>query len=106
MLPPSSASKNEAKQETSMKADGKQSSHAGFLLGLFFDPGDVGDMFSEMSVDFQRTRRRYIPEVFITTGVRTSSPTTRKMFTAKVIDKNESHFVLNTFFIRLTVFEI
>jgi hypothetical protein len=30
----------ESKQETSVKAGGKQS-----LLGLFFDPEDVGDMF-------------------------------------------------------------
>jgi hypothetical protein len=29
--------------------------HAGFLLGLFFNPKDAGDMFLQMSVDFQWT---------------------------------------------------
>jgi hypothetical protein len=33
-----------AEEETSVKAGSKQA-HAGFLLGLFFDPEDVGDMF-------------------------------------------------------------
>jgi hypothetical protein len=28
-----------------VKAGGKQSFHAGFLLGLFFNPKDGGDMF-------------------------------------------------------------
>jgi hypothetical protein len=29
--------------------------HAGFLLSLFFDPEDRGDMFLKTSVHFQRT---------------------------------------------------
>jgi hypothetical protein len=43
MSPPSSA-----EQETSVKAGGCSACnllHAGFLLGLFFDPEDRGDMF-------------------------------------------------------------
>jgi hypothetical protein len=40
---------------------------------------------SELSVDFHRTTRRYIPEniyVFITTAVRTSDPTKEASFDA------------------------
>jgi hypothetical protein len=36
--------------------------HAGFLLGLFVEPEDGGDMASEVSDDFQQNTRRYIPE--------------------------------------------
>jgi hypothetical protein len=37
-------------------------SHAGSYLSLFFHPEDGSDMFSETSVDFQYTTRRYILE--------------------------------------------
>jgi hypothetical protein len=56
--PPSSGSKKQAEQETSVKAGGSlffdpedggdvyiTCFHAGFLLNLFFDPEDGGDMF-------------------------------------------------------------
>jgi hypothetical protein len=36
--------------------------HAGFLLGLFFDPNMEVTYSSETSVDFRRTTLRYIPE--------------------------------------------
>jgi hypothetical protein len=53
MSPPSAGSKNDSACYLL---------HAGFFLGLFFDPED-GDEFSyETSVEFQRTTLRYIPE--------------------------------------------
>jgi hypothetical protein len=36
--------------------------HADFLLGLFLEPENGGDMFLRNVVDIQRTTRRYIPE--------------------------------------------
>jgi hypothetical protein len=36
--------------------------HDDFMLGLLFDPEYGNDMFLEMSVDFQRTTWRYVPE--------------------------------------------
>jgi hypothetical protein len=35
---------------------------AGSLLSLLFDTEDWDDLFPEMSIDFQRTTWRYIPE--------------------------------------------
>jgi hypothetical protein len=36
--------------------------HVDFLVGLFFDPKDRGNMFLRNVVDFQQATRRYIPE--------------------------------------------
>jgi hypothetical protein len=36
--------------------------HAGFLLGLSFDPEDEGYVFLQNVFEFQVTIRRYIPE--------------------------------------------
>jgi hypothetical protein len=36
--------------------------NAGILLGLFSDPADGSDIFSEMSVDFQWFMQHYNPE--------------------------------------------
>jgi hypothetical protein len=55
--PPSSGSKN--KQETSRPCCLLR---AGFLLGLFLDPEDEGDMFLRNVVYFQRTTWCYIPK--------------------------------------------
>jgi hypothetical protein len=37
--------------------------HSDFLLGLFFNPEDGGDIFFSNVGDLQRTTRRYVPEV-------------------------------------------
>jgi hypothetical protein len=36
--------------------------HACFLLDLFFDPEDGGDIPKKISVEFQQTKQHYIPE--------------------------------------------
>jgi hypothetical protein len=36
--------------------------HDDFLLGLFFDPEDVGDVFFQNVFEFQRTTWLYTPE--------------------------------------------
>jgi hypothetical protein len=50
----------------------------GFLIGIFFDPEDGGDMFlyndGWLSTDYMRDISQKT-ELFITTGVRTSNPT-------------------------------
>jgi hypothetical protein len=49
-------------QETSVKQVASRAElHAGFLLDLFIDPEDRGDIFFRNVVDFQRTILRYIP---------------------------------------------
>jgi hypothetical protein len=51
---------------------------SGFLLGLLFDHKYEATSYSETSVNFQQTARRYIRkhiELFITTAVRISNPT-------------------------------
>jgi hypothetical protein len=49
-------------QESSMKALLATCFYAGFLLCLFFDPEDRGDMFLWNVSWFERTTRHYIPE--------------------------------------------
>jgi hypothetical protein len=49
-------------EESSVEAGGKQSFHAGFLLGLFFEPEDEADTFLRNVHDSQLTTRHYIPE--------------------------------------------
>jgi hypothetical protein len=63
-----------------MKQAAKQSYrlYAGFLLGLFFDPEDVSNMFLQniglLSADYMLLHYRS-QEHFITTAVRTNNPT-------------------------------
>jgi hypothetical protein len=59
LSPPTSRWEN--KPETKVEAGGKYSPIS-FLLGLFFNLEDGGDMFLRNVVDFQRTTRRYISE--------------------------------------------
>jgi hypothetical protein len=41
----------------------RESSHAGFCIGLFFNPEDGGNIFlRKVGFDFAQTTRRYIPE--------------------------------------------
>jgi hypothetical protein len=60
-----------------VKAGGKQSFKAGFLLGIFFDPEDGSDTFLRnvgcLSRDYTALYSRR--ELCITTAVRASSPT-------------------------------
>jgi hypothetical protein len=56
MSPASSESNNKPSKELATCF------HAGFLLNLFFDPEDGGNIFLKMSVDFQWTTSHYIPE--------------------------------------------
>jgi hypothetical protein len=69
MSPPSSVLKSKPSklQETSMKQVAGEASdfcliHVAFLLCFFFNPENGGSMFSRMSVGFQRTTQRYMPE--------------------------------------------
>jgi hypothetical protein len=55
--PPSSGSKNKTSSACYLL-------YAGFLLGLSFSSENSGDCSSEKSIDFQRTTRRYISELF------------------------------------------
>jgi hypothetical protein len=50
--------------------------HAGFLLGLFFDPEDGGDMFLQNVLTFNGLHGVIFQkiELFINTAVRTSNP--------------------------------
>jgi hypothetical protein len=58
-----------------VKDYGKHSStHAGFLLGLFFDAGEGGDMFLRDVSGLHGVISQKIV-LFITTAVRTSNPT-------------------------------
>jgi hypothetical protein len=51
--------------------------HAGFLLGLFFDPEDGGDTFMQnaslLSLDYMNVISQKT-KLFVTTAVRTSAP--------------------------------
>jgi hypothetical protein len=61
MPPPPSGSKKKQRKKPALRP-ACYLLHAGFLLGLLFEPEDGNYIFPETTVDFQRTTWRYIPE--------------------------------------------